>query len=122
MKKSIILLSLLLAVLTVFTACDGGESDITTEAELVETTAPDAPPVSITSGGTTEYKLIRSEKASSTVTDAFVRMRNVFSDKYGVKIEVSDDFIMPNKEAHAYEIAVGVVNREESAQADLVCG
>ena len=117
MKKSTLLLSLLLAVLMAFTACDGGESDITTEAELVETTAPDAPPVAITSGGTTEYKLIRSEKASSTVTDAFVRIRNVFSDKYGVKIEVSDDFIMPNKEAHAYEIAVGVVNREESAQA-----
>ncbi len=117
MKKSIILLSLLLAVLMILSSCDGGESDVTTTPEVVETTTPDAPPVAITSGGTTEYKLIRSEKASSTVTDAFVRLRNVFSDKYGVKIDVSDDFIMPNKEAHPYEIAVGTVNREESAQA-----
>lgn len=117
MKKSIILLSLLLAVLMILSSCDGGESDVTTTPEVVETTAPDAPHVAITSGGTTEYKLIRSEKASSAVTDAFVRLRNVFSDKYGVKIEVSDDFIMPNKEAHPYEIAVGKVNREESAQA-----
>lgn len=117
MKKSIILLSLLLAVLMILSSCDGGESDVTTTPEVVETTAPDAPPVAITSGGTTEYKLIRSEKSSSVVTDAFVRLRNVFSEKYGVKIEVSDDFIMPNKEAHPYEIAVGTVNREESAKA-----
>lgn len=117
MKKSIILLSLLLAALMILSSCDGGESDVTTTPEVVETTTPDAPPIAITSGGTTEYKLIRSEKSSSVVTDAFVRLRNVFSEKYGVKIEVSDDFIMPNKEAHPYEIAVGKVNREESAQA-----
>lgn len=117
MKKVTLLLSLLLAALMILSSCDGGESDVTTTPEVVETTTPDAPPIAITSGGTTEYKLIRSEKSSSVVTDAFVRLRNVFSEKYGVKIEVSDDFIMPNKEAHPYEIAVGKVNREESAQA-----
>ena len=117
MKKSIILLSLLLAALMILSSCDGGESDVTTTPEVVETTTPDAPPVAITSGGTTEYKLIRSERCSQAVTDAFIRLRNVFSDKYGVKIEIGDDFVMPNKEAHPYEIAVGTVNREESAKA-----
>ncbi len=117
MKKSILLLSLLLAVLTVFTACNKGESDITTEAESVETTAPEAPPVSITSGGATEYHLIRSERCSQAVTDAFLRLRTAINEKYGVKIEMGDDFVMPNKEAHPYEIAVGTVNREESAKA-----
>ena len=101
----------------ILSSCDGGESDVTTTPEVVETTTPDAPPVSITSGGTTEYHLIRSERCSQAVTDAFIRLRNVFSDKYGVKIEIGDDFVMPNKEAHPYEIAVGTVNREESAKA-----
>ncbi len=117
MKKVTLLLSLLLAVLMIFSSCNGGESDITTEPETVDTTAPDAPPVSITSGGVTEYKLIRSDKASAKVTDAFVKLRNTVNEKYGVKMEVGDDFVMPNKEPHAYEIAVGTVNREESAQA-----
>ena len=117
MKKSILLLSLLLAVLTVFTACNKGESDITTEAESAETTAHDVPPVSITSGGATEYHLIRSERCSQAVTDAFLRLRTAINEKYGVKIEMGDDFVMPNKEAHPYEIAVGTVNREESAKA-----
>ena len=117
MKKSTLLISLLLAVLMIFSSCDGSESDITTESEVIETEAPDAPDVNITSGGTTEYKLIRSERASETVTAAFVRLRTVLNEKYGVKIKVGDDFIMPNKEAHAYEIAVGTVNREESDKA-----
>jgi hypothetical protein len=55
----------------VFSSCDGGESEITTEPEIIETEAPETPPINITKGGATEYKLIRSEKASSTVTDAF---------------------------------------------------
>ena len=117
MKKSIILLSLLLAALMVFTACDGGESEITTEPEIVETTAPDAPPVNITKDGATEYKLIRSDKTSAAVTDAFLRLRDALNEKYGVNIKVSDDFVMPNKEPDTYEIAVGSVDREESAKA-----
>ena len=117
MKKATILISLLLAVLMIFASCDGAGSDVTTEPEIVETTAPDAPDVNITSGGTTEYKLIRSDRASDTVTAAFVRLRTMLNEKYGVKIEVGDDFVMPNKEAHAYEIAVGTVNREESDKA-----
>ena len=117
MKKSIILLSLLLAALMVFTACDGGESEITTEPEIIETEAPEAPPVNITKDGATEYKLIRSDKTSQAVTDAFLRLRTALNEKYGVKIEVGDDFVMPNKEPYAYEIAVGTVDREESAKA-----
>ncbi len=117
MKKSIILLSLLLAVLTVFTSCGGGESEITTEPEIVETTAPEAPPVNITKDGATEYKLIRSDKTSAAVTDAFLRLRDALNEKYGVNIKVSDDFVMPNKEPDTYEIAVGIVDREESAKA-----
>ena len=117
MKKATLLISLLLAVLMVLSSCDGGESDITTQPEVIETEAPDAPPVSITSGGVTEYKLIRSEKSSGKITDAFVKLRNTINEKYNVKMEVGDDFVMPNKEAYAYEIAVGQVNREESAAA-----
>ena len=117
MKKAIILLSLLIAVLMVLASCDGGESDITTAPEVIETESPDSPPVSITSGGTTEYHLIRSERCDQSVTDAFLRLRDAINEKYGVKIEIGDDFVMPNKEAHPYEIAVGQVNREESAQA-----
>ncbi len=117
MKKATLLLSLLLAALMVFSSCDGGESEITTEPETVETEAPETPPVYITKDGATEYKLIRSDKTSQAVTDAFLRLRTAINEKYGVKIEVSDDFVMPNKEPHAYEIAVGQVDREESPKA-----
>ena len=34
MKKATLLLSLLLAVLMVFSSCDGGESEITTDPEI----------------------------------------------------------------------------------------
>ena len=117
MKKATLLLSLLLAVLMVFSSCGGGESEITTEPEIIETEAPEAPPVYITKDGATEYKLIRSDKTSQAVTDAFLRLRTAINEKYGVKIEVGDDFVMPNKEPHAYEIAVGSVDREESPKA-----
>ena len=117
MKKSTLLLSLLLAVLMVFSSCDGGESEITTEPEIIETEAPETPPINITKGGATEYKLIRSDKTSAAVTDAFLRLRDALNEKYGANIKVSDDFVMPNKEPHAYEIAVGQVDREESAKA-----
>ncbi|MBQ8258297.1 MAG: glycerophosphodiester phosphodiesterase family protein [Clostridia bacterium] len=117
MKKATLLISLLLAVLMVFSSCTGGESEITTEPEIIETEAPEAPPVYITKDGATEYKLIRSDKTSQAVTDAFLRLRTAINEKYGVKIEVGDDFVMPNKEPHAYEIAVGSVDREESPKA-----
>ncbi len=117
MKKATLLLSLLLAALMVFSSCDGGESEITTEPETIETEAPEAPPINITKGGATEYKLIRSDKTSQAVTEAFLRLRDAFSEKCGVKIELGDDFVMPNKEPHAYEIAIGTVDREESPKA-----
>jgi len=117
MKKATLLLLLLLAALMVFSSCGGGESEITTEPEIIETEAPETPPVYITKDGATEYKLIRSDKTSQAVTDAFLRLRTAINEKYGVKIEVGDDFVMPNKEPHAYEIAVGSVDREESPKA-----
>ena len=117
MKKITLIISLLLAALMVFSACDSGTSEATTEAEVIETEAPAGPPINITNGGATEYKLIRSDKTSQKVTNAFLRLRDAIKEKYGIAITLADDFVMPGKEPHAYEIAVGSVDREESAKA-----
>lgn len=117
MKKSTVILLLLFVALAIFSSCASGESKITTESEISENQPTEMPYINITQEGTTEYMLIRPSEASSAVTSAFVRLHNAINETYGVNMELGDDFILPGKEAHPYEIAVGTVNREESAKA-----
>lgn len=118
MKKLLPFLMLLMSALLILASCTGGTGDTTSDIpDAPESTEPPAADIKLISEGATEYKLIRPESASDAVTDAFVKLRNAINDKYGVKMEVTDDFIFPGKEAHTYEILIGHTEREESASA-----
>ncbi|MGM9643291.1 MAG: glycerophosphodiester phosphodiesterase family protein [Eubacteriales bacterium] len=117
MKKPLSYLILLLAAAMLFASCTGNGT-ATTEETTAE--APEAEKLSIIADGATEYKLIRSEKASSEIKSAFTRLRAAINEKYGVSIVLDDDFEMPGTDVsarHPYEILVGATNREESGAA-----
>ncbi len=118
MKKFIPFLMLLLSAVLILSSCTGGTSETTSDSpSSSDTSEPSAPDLTIIADGATQYKIIRPEKASDELTDAFVNLRNTINEKYGIKIELKDDFVMPGQEPHAYEIIVGHTEREESAAA-----
>lgn len=121
MKKFTTFLMLLISVALILSSCTGGESEVTTEPSVSdEATEPAAENIKFIADGATEYKMIRSSEASTTVTDAFVKLRNTIKDTYGVGITLGDDFEKPGTDPatrHPYEIVVGETNREESAKA-----
>lgn len=128
MKRKLSFLLLILSTAMIFTSCSGGTDETTTTPIVSDESTPpteetDAPAVSdiaFIADGATEYKLIRSEKASKTVTDAFTKLRTALNDTFGVKITLGDDFEKPGADPasrHPYEIIVGNTNREESTAA-----
>lgn len=118
MKKLLSFLTLLMSVLLILASCNGTEGDMTTESPAEsETSEPAAPDLKIVSGGETEYIIVRPESASDELTAAFVALRNAINDKYGIKIDLKDDFLMPGTEPSQYEILVGHTSREESSAA-----
>lgn len=128
MKRKLSLLLLILSTAMIFASCSG-KNDETTTTPIVsdestptteETDAPAVSDIAFIADGATEYKLIRSEKASKTVTDAFTKLRTALNDTFGVKITLGDDFEKPGADPasrHPYEIIVGNTNREESTAA-----
>ena len=122
MKKTLSLLLLILAAAIVFSSCSGGADEITTEPSVSEevTEAPAAENVVFVADGATEYKMVRAEKASKAVTEAFTKLRGAIKDAYGVQIQLLDDFEKPGADPaarYAYEIVVGATNRDESSAA-----
>jgi len=118
MKKLLTILMILMSAVILLSSCKGENGEVTTEAPgSSEVTEPAADDLAIITGGTTEYKLIRPETASTSLTNAFVALRNTINDKYGVKIDLKDDFVMPGAQPAEYEIIIGHTEREESAAA-----
>lgn len=118
MKKILSCLILLMSAAMLFASCTGSGTETT--ADEVTTEAPEAAKLTVIADGTTEYKLIRAEKASNEIKDAFVRLKNAINEKYGISITLDDDFEMPGTDAsarHPYEILVGETAREESVAA-----
>ena len=122
MKKAFTLLLLILAAALVFSSCDGGADESTAETTAAEevTEAPAAENVVFIADGATEYKLVRAEKASKAVIDAFTKLRGALKDTYGIQIQLLDDFEKAGTDPatrYAYEIVVGATNRDESSAA-----
>ena len=122
MKKITRLLMILLCVAMILSSCSGGEGEVTTEpmdsGEATEAT--EIGNITFIADGATEYMLVRSEKASKKVTEAFTGLRNAIKDTYGTAIKLADDFEKPGTDPetrYAYEIVVGSTNREESSAA-----
>ena len=113
---------LILSASLVLSSCNSDEGESTTEPSISEeaTEAPAVENISFIADGATEYKMIRPEKASKKVTEAFTSLRNAIKEAYGVTIQLSDDFEKPGADPadrYAYEIVVGNTNREESSAA-----
>ena len=122
MKKITQYLILLLAIALLLSSCSGGADESTTESPTSEevTEAPAVQNIIFIADGTTEYNMVRSEKASNKITEAFIKLRGAINDTYGANIKLTDDFEKPGTDPatrYAYEILVGNTNREESAAA-----
>lgn len=123
MKKLTIILALFMCAMLIV-SCSNNDTpeDGTTTAEPSDTTAPTetaAPPLTIVSGGTTEYKVIRPDNAES-LTSASVALRTAIEQAYGLeKMGINTDFERTPDPAsrHPYEILVGLTNRDESIEA-----
>lgn len=124
MKKLTLILAVVMCALLIVSCsnADTPADDTTTEA-TPDTTAPvetQAPPLSIVSGGTTEYKVIRSDNSAKDVTNASVTLRTAIEQAYGLeKMGIGTDFERNVDPAsrHPYEILVGLTNRDESIEA-----
>ncbi len=114
MNRMIRILAVLLSAILILGSCTGA-------AEPVKKDQPAANPASsdinIVADGATMYKLVRPQAASSELTAAVVKLRKAINAKYGIEIEITDDFVLPGQEAYAYEILVGDTEREESKTA-----
>ncbi len=112
---------LLLCAALLLSSCSGGNGDTSSEPPVSdEITEPASENIAFIADGATEYKMIRKDGASDTVTDAFVKLRGAINEKYGIQISLGDDFEKPGTDPstrHPYEIVVGDTNREESAKA-----
>lgn len=121
MKKLTQLLTLLFGIALILSSCNGDKGEETTEPPEAESTEPQpAQGITFIADGATDYIMVRSTKASSKVTDAFIKLRGAIGNAYGVQIKISDDFEKANADPsarYAYEIVVGSTNRDESAKA-----
>jgi len=128
MKRKLSFLLLILSAAMIFASCSGSSDETTADnsansdatAPTEVTDAPAASDITFIADGATEYKLIRSERASKAVTEAFTKLRTALNDTFGVKITLGDDFEKPGADPasrHPYEIIVGNTNREESSAA-----
>ncbi len=127
-----LIIAALLALLMVLTmaACnkdDSPENDGSDTTPVGGTVAdgdtdPDANiTLNIAENGTTEYRVIRPDICSDSVTNSATDLRKAIMGKYGIeKMTITTDFETPNTDPstrYPYEILVGVTNRAETEDA-----
>ena len=123
MKKLTLLLAVIMCALLIVSCSNVDTPADTTTQATPDTTAPvetQLPPLSIVSGGTTEYKVIRSDNSAKAVTDISVTLRSAIEQAYGLeKMGIGTDFERNVDPAnrYQYEILVGLTNRDESIEA-----
>ncbi len=113
--KKYIAIFLILAALFSLSACDGTKEPSGSDA--AESGGISSGQLKIIKNGETEYKIVRSEKASAEDIKLISAFAAKIRDATGVQIPVSDDWINPYDENSVgqYEILVGDTNREESS-------
>lgn len=125
MKKNLRIISAILFLTLcfgTFCACGGdveNGNDTVTDSEEESGTTVDPiieNSIKVVSGGTSSYKLIRSINADDDTVKQFIRLKNLISERTGVKLDVADDWLKPGEEVdpEALEILVGNTNRPES--------
>lgn len=138
-KKLSLILLLVLVCSLLLTACDntpnpgtdsGSDSDTSTSAPSdsgsesdseSESTTPDlsTSDLGIVVDGIAEYKVIRSESASTAASTSANLVYNAIIEATGVRPDFSDDYILRGQEPKPEdkEILIGITNRDESQEA-----
>ncbi len=100
-------LAMLLTALSVFSACTPKKGEEVDENMTV-----------VIKDGITSYKLIRAERANSSVTKIAMDLRATIIEKCGCEIDLNSDWVKDVEEIdpNAYEILIGNTNRPESAE------
>lgn len=116
--RSLSLLLIFLLLLSVFSGCDTGKDNETTEI----TTEAETEPVyrDLFVDGKTSYKLIYPYEPTQEIFDATIYLQETIAEFSGIEMEYADDFYNPFKETlpeTAYEILIGDTNRVETADA-----
>lgn len=124
MKKTVALLLVFIFIFSSisFTSCNENgkenvETDVTTEAEVVET-VEETSDIVIASNGKPIYKLIRFIDAIQEEVDVIVSFKNQLNTDYGLTFQISADWTMPSSAppADACEIIIGLTCREETSE------
>ena len=104
----LLIVGMLLPCITLFVSCkDSGSAD-------------DGKMLKIVNNGESEFQIVRSARAKETIKNASVALRNAIRDKFGVSLEMNDDYIPREKDDYVipkYEILIGNTEREETATA-----
>ncbi len=110
MKNTVKIISLILAVLCmlpVLAACKPGDEGQT----------PSKASITLASGGTCNYTVVRPELCSDKAIKAAVSIVSALEEATGASVKIKEDFLMEGTAPEQYEILVGQTNREESAKA-----
>ena len=101
----------LTAMLMLFTAVSCGRGGSETSGGDV-TTEPVQTEVVIPAEGLSEYKIIRSADVGTTGKEAALYLRDAIKDKFGVRLQIGDDWVGKDENAGDKEIIVGITNRD----------
>ncbi len=121
-KTNFRFLSLILALLTVLSACslvscgDDNRGTPNESTEPQETTAPVAEPLEIIKDGALNYKIIVPARADDSVLSLAALLTNNIKKWYGIECSYEFDSVTPASDG-AYEILIGDTDRPESAAA-----
>lgn len=121
-KTNFRFLSLVLALLTVLSACslvscgDDNRGTPNESTEPQETTAPAAEPLEIIKDGALNYKIIVPARADDSVLSLAALLTNNIKKWYGIECSYEFDSVTPASDG-AYEILIGDTDRPESAAA-----
>lgn len=124
-SKVLLFIILILALVTLLSACDaGGNISVTAPSDTTEST-PSATTTSeaesgdviLVSGGVSHYKIIRDEDSSEKATKAAMDIRRAIADITGVTPEITTDYKKKDAEydPNTVAILVGSTGYEESA-------
>ena len=116
--KKILLIFLAFALISVslpMQGCTGGDEE-TLQESTEEETEP-AAILDIFASGDDAYTIVRPEKVSDEFLSSFVNIKKAINEKYGLSLDVKDDWLKTGDEAAAREILVGHTNRPESDEA-----
>lgn len=111
MKRIILLVSLLLAALTVLAGCN----NVTPPSDETDTATEPVAPLTLFADGKTNFTVVRGDKAGNEVVQAAVQLRDALKDVSGVSFTLYDEYGYKDNGGGA-KIAVGDITDEVAAR------